>query len=377
MKGIVKHLLPVFVGAIMSLAVVSGNAASLGDLLFGAREPQIPIVIGHRGASGYVPEHTLASYAMAILMGADYVEPDLVSTKDGVLVARHENEIGGTTDVAERPEFTSRRTTKTIDGVSVTGWFTEDFTLAELKTLRAKERIPDIRPANTRFDRKFEIPTLDEVLALVAAFNEQRKTLGERTKKIGVYPETKHPTYFQQIGLPLEEPLVKVLRRWGYDNARDEVFIQSFETANLKKLSRMTRVRLVQLVNSTGKPWDFVVANDPRTYADLVTPAGLKEIARYAAGIGANKDLIIPRSGGFLGTPTSLIRDAHAVGLIVHAWTFRAENTFLPNDFRSSSDPAAFGNLAGEIERFLSLGLDGFFTDHPDIGVRARDAFVH
>lgn len=377
MKGIVKHLLPVFVGAIMSLAVVSGNAASLGDLLFGAREPQIPIVIGHRGASGYVPEHTLASYAMAILMGADYVEPDLVSTKDGVLVARHENEIGGTTDVAERPEFTSRRTTKTIDGVSVTGWFTEDFTLAELKTLRAKERIPDIRPANTRFDRKFEIPTLDEVLALVAAFNEQRKTLGERTKKIGVYPETKHPTYFQQIGLPLEEPLVKVLRRWGYDNARDEVFIQSFETANLKKLSRMTRVRLVQLVNSTGKPWDFVVANDPRTYADLVTPAGLKEIARYAAGIGANKDLIIPRSGGFLGTPTSLIRDAHAVGLIVHAWTFRAENTFLPNDFRSSSDPAALGNLDGEIERFLSLGLDGFFTDHPDIGVRARDAFVH
>jgi glycerophosphoryl diester phosphodiesterase len=372
----IKHLLLVVVGAAIGLAMGSASAANAVELLLGARQPDIPIVIGHRGASGYIPEHTLAAYAMAMLMGADYVEPDLVITKDGVLVARHENEIGGTTDVSERPEFTSRRTTKTIDGVAVTGWFTEDFTLAELKTLRAKERIPDIRPANTRFNGIFEVPTLEEVLALVDAFNQQRKAHG-RTKKIGVYPETKHPTYFQQIGLPLEEPLVKVLRRWGYDNARDEVFIQSFETANLKKLSRMTRVRLVQLINASGKPWDFVVANDPRTYADLVTPAGLKEIARYAAGVGANKDLIIPRSGGFLGTPTSLIRDAHAVGLIVHAWTFRAENTFLPNDFKSSSDPAAFGNLAGEIERFLSLGLDGFFTDHPDIGVRARDAFVH
>ena len=262
MKKLVNHLLLVIVGAAIGLAAASANAASVSGLFSGgAREPEIPIVIGHRGASGYVPEHTLAAYAMAILQGADYIEPDLVITKDGVLVARHENEIGGTTDVSERPEFTSRRTTKTIDGVAITGWFTEDFTLAELKTLRAKERIPDIRPANTRFDRMFEVPTLEEVLALVAAFNDQRKTLGGRTKKIGVYPETKHPTYFQQIGLPLEEPLVKVLRRWGYESARDEVFIQSFETANLRKLARMTRVRLVQLINATGRPWDFVVSN--------------------------------------------------------------------------------------------------------------------
>ncbi|HWM44297.1 MAG TPA: glycerophosphodiester phosphodiesterase [Burkholderiales bacterium] len=325
-----------------------------------------PIVIGHRGASGYVPEHTLVSYFIAIAQGADYVEPDLVMTKDGVLVARHENEIGGTTNVDTKPEFASRRTTKTIDGVAVTGWFTEDFTLKELKTLRAKERIPAQRPQNTRFDGMFEVPTLEEVLQLVQGVNRNRR------KPVGVYPETKHPSYFQGLGLAIERPLVKLLHEYGYRGKRAPVIIQSFEVANLKQLSRMTDVPIAQLLNSSGRPWDFVVAKDPRTYADLATPAGLAEIAKYADGVGVNKDLMIPRvAGGFLGTPTTLVRDAHAKGLIVHGWTFRAENAFLPADFRSSSDPNQYGNLVGEIERFLELGMDGFFTDQPDIGARA------
>ena len=330
-----------------------------------------PIVIGHRGAPGYVPEHTLVSYFIAIQQGADFVEPDLVMTKDGVLVARHENEIGGTTDVAERPEFASRRATKSIDGISITGWFTEDFTLKELKTLRAKERIPAQRPANTRFDRMFEVPTLEEVLQLVQGVNRDRK------KPVGVYPETKHPTYFQNLGLAMERPLVKMLQKYGYRGKRAPVIIQSFEVANLKQLSRMTDVPIAQLINSGGKPWDFTVRNDPRTYADLATPAGLAEIATYADGVGVNKDLMIPRvAGGFLGTPTTLVRDAHAKGLIVHGWTFRAENAFLPADFRSSTDPNAFGDLEAEIQRFLELGMDGFFTDQSDIGVRARNEFL-
>ena len=325
-----------------------------------------PTVIGHRGASGYVPEHTLVSYFMAIQQGADYVEPDLVMTRDGMLVARHENEIGGTTDVAERPEFASRRTTKSIDGVSITGWFTEDFTLKELKTLRARERIPAQRPANTRFDRMFEVPTLEEVLQLVDGVNRGRK------KPVGVYPETKHPTYFQNLGLAMERPLVKLLEKYGYRGRHAPVIIQSFEVANLKQLRRLTNVPVAQLINSGGRPWDFTVRGDPRTYADLATPAGLSEIATYADGVGVNKDLMIPRvAGGFLGTPTSLVRDAHAAGLIVHGWTFRAENAFLPADFRSSADPNAFGDLEGEIRRFLELGMDGFFTDQPDRGVRA------
>ena len=330
---------------------------------------------------------------MAIEQGADYVEPDLVITKDGVLVARHENAIAivnpttgavieATTDVMDRPEFAGRKTTKSIDGNSITGWFTEDFTLAELKTLRAKERLPALRVANTRFDRMFEVPTLEEVLALVAQANERRR---ERAKAagtpnawvpIGVYPETKHPTYFQQIGLPLEEPLVHILNRHGYVRADSPVIIQSFETANLRKLRRMTNVPIAQLLNASGKPYDFTVSGDPRTYADLAKPAGLAEIATYATGIGANTNLMIPLVGGKLGTPTTLVADAHAVGLIVHGWTFRAENNFLPADFDIGTDPAAFGNLTGYIHAFLAIGMDGFFTDHPFIGRQAVDAFV-
>lgn len=355
-----------------------------------------PLVIAHRGASGYLPEHTLAAYWMAIEQGADYIEPDLVITKDGVLVARHENAIAilnadgslreATTDVAERPEFASRKATKLIDGQSVTGWFTEDFTLAELKTLRARERLPQVRRANTRFDGMFEIPTLAEVLELVKAANERRREQdragrdergGRKERRaIGVYPETKHPTYFQTIGLPLEEPLVRTLRRHGFEGRHAPVFIQSFETANLRKLRRMTQLPLVQLLNGSGRPYDFVVSGDPRTYADLAKPEGLADISSYAQGIGANTSLMIPLVGGRLGTPTTLVQDAHRAGLVVHGWTFRAENVFLPDDFDQGTDPTAWGLLDGQIKAFLQLGMDGFFTDHPFLGRQARDAFV-
>lgn len=378
-----------------ALAAILTAALNLPAKAHGPQGPaadKTPTVIAHRGASGYVPEHTLAAYWLAIEQGADYVEPDLVITKDGVLVARHENAIAvlnadgsvreATTDVADRPEFASRKTTKLIDGASITGWFTEDFTLAELKTLRARERLPALRKENTRFDNMFEVPTLDEVLNLVAQANERRREEARsdrprtRFKPIGVYPETKHPSYFQSIGKPLEEPLVRTLHRHGYRDADAPVYIQSFETANLRKLNRMTRVPLVQLLNGSGKPWDFVQSGDPRTYADLAKPAGLADIRSYANGIGANTNLMIPLTAtGTLGTPTTLVRDAHNAGLIVHGWTFRAENNFLPNEFDVGSDPAAWGNLAGQIEAFLRLGMDGFFTDHPPLGRKAADAF--
>ncbi len=323
-------------------------------------------VVGHRGASGYRPEHTLAAYEQAILQCADYIEPDVVATKDGVLVARHENEIGGTTDVADRPEFAGRRTTKVIDGRRITGWFTEDFTLAELRTLRAVERIPAVRPGSAAFDGLYQVPTLDEVLDLART---SRTCDG---KPVGVYPETKHPTYFDSIGLSLEEPLVAELEANGFDDARAPVIVQSFETGNLRELDAMTDVPLAQLVSSNGAPYDLVAAGDPRTYADLVTPAGLAEIATYADGVGLEKNVMIPRrADGTLGEPTSVIADAHAAGLEVHGWTFRAENQFLPAEFRSSSDPAAPGDLAGEIRAFLDAGMDGLFSDHPDAAVAA------
>jgi glycerophosphoryl diester phosphodiesterase len=331
-----------------------------------------PIVIGHRGASGYRPEHTLASYQLAIDLGADFIEPDVVSTRDGHLVARHENDISGTTDVASHPEFASRRATKVIDGVTITGWFTEDFTLAEIKTLRARERLGALRPQNATFDGQFEIPTLEEVIALA------RRETRRLHRTIGIYPETKHPTYFQGIGLALEEPLVRILHAAGLRSKHDAVFIQSFEVHNLQKLDRLTRLPLVQLIDAAGAPFDFVAAHDPRTYSDLVTPAGLHDIARYADGIGVNKNRIIPRdAAGKLQAPTTLIPDAHAEHLIVHSWTFRAENSFLPTDFQIG-DPAnpAFAGLRGdfpaELKLFDSLGLDGVFSDQPDVAVAAR-----
>ncbi|MEU8299491.1 glycerophosphodiester phosphodiesterase [Micromonospora sp. NPDC048909] len=349
--------------AVPTMAASAEPAADRGQ----SRASDRPLVIGHRGASGYRPEHTLEAYRLAIRMGADFVEPDLVSTRDGVLVARHENEISGTTDVAAHPEFAARKATKTIDGVSVTGWFTEDFTLAELKTLRAKERLPQVRVANTAFDGQFEVPTLQEVIDL--ARTEGRA----RNRTIGIYPETKHPSYFAAIGRPLEEPLLKVLRANKLTRKNSPVIIQSFETANLRKLSRMTDVRLAQLLDATGRPYDFTVAGDPRTYQDLATAAGLKWIAGYADGIGAHKNLIVPRdAAGKLLAPTNVVRDAHREGLVVHAWTFRVENQFLPTDFRIGNDPNARGDITSEYELFFRLGLDGVFTDQPDTAVAAR-----
>jgi glycerophosphoryl diester phosphodiesterase len=329
------------------------------------------IVIGHRGASGSRPEHTLAAYRLAIKQCADYIEPDVVSTRDHVLVARHENDIAGTTDVADHPEFADRRTTKVIDGISITGWFTEDFTLEELKTLRAEERIPDVRPDNAEYDGRFEVPTLQEVLDLA------RRSRTCDGRPVGVYPETKHPSYFDSIGLSLEEPLVRRLHARGYRGRRAAVYIQSFEVASLQQLREMTRLPLVQLVNCAGQPWDFTAGGDPRTYPDLVTPDGLDFVRTYANGIAACKDVIVPRDGaGNLTTPTPVVTDAHARRLVVHAWTFRAENQFLPTDLRSSADPNAPGDLTGEIDVFLDAGIDGLFTDNPKIargrGGRAR-----
>src|SRR5262245_58135265 len=357
-------------GALLAIATLgAGVAASQGQAKkgHGGREHARPIVIGHRGASGYRPEHTLGSYELAIAMGADYIEPDLVSTKDHVLVARHENDISGTTDVSQHPEFADRRKTKVVDGVTITGWFTEDFTLAELRTLRAVERLPDLRPNNTVFNGQYQIPTFQEVIDLA------------KRKGVGIYPETKHPTYFDGIGLSLEEPLVAALRANGLDRKNAPVFVQSFEVSNLKQLSRMTRARLVQLLDAVGKPFDFTVAGDPRTYADLAKPAGLAEIARYADGIGPNKNLIVPReASNHLLPPTSLVRDAHRVGLVLHPWTFRRENTFLPEELRLGNPAhppylAAPGNLPGELALFYRLGVDGVFSDNADTAVATRE----
>ena len=276
-----------------------------------ARRALLTIIIGHRGASGYAPEHTLASYFLAIQQGADFIEPDLVSTRDGVLVARHENEIGGTTDVGAHPEFADRRTSKVIDGVSVTGWFTEDFTLAELKTLRARERIAELRPANARFDGQFEIPTLDEILDLVhgcdvVRAHSARARHEPSPRRIGVYPETKHPSYFAGLGLALEAPLLAALGRHGYSGRDAPIFIQSFEAGNLQVLRTHTDIALVQLVAAAGAPFDWVSAGDSRNYAGMVTRRGLAQVAAYADAVGVEKTLVIPRTAdGALGSPTA------------------------------------------------------------------------
>jgi glycerophosphoryl diester phosphodiesterase len=311
-------------------------------------------VIAHRGASGHRPEHTLAAYALAIDMGADFIEPDLVSTKDSVLVARHENEIGGTTDVAEK--FPDRRATRTIDGNRVTGWFTEDFTLAELRTLRARERLPMRSHAH---DGREPIPTLEEILDLV-----QRRSR-ETGRRIGVYPETKHSSYFRSIGRPLEEPLLAALARRGWTTASAPVFIQSFEVENLRALRRRTGVRLVQLIDNHGGPADSSVSPDmPRSYASMVTPDGLARIARYANAVGVEKSLVLPiDSAGRAGTPTPLVRDAHRAGLAVHVWTLRSDASFLPKTYR--------GDAAAEWRALAALGVDGIFGDFPDVGVAA------
>jgi len=331
-------------------------------------------VIAHRGASAYLPEHTLAAYARAIADGADFIEPDLVMTKDGVLLARHENEIGGTTDVAGHPEFAARRTRKSIDGEAVDGWFSEDFSLAELQTLRARERLPQLR--GTRHDGQFPLATLEEIIDLVAAGSAACGRI------IGLIPEIKHGTYFRGIGLPLEDRLLVTLAAHDYTRAAP-VEIQSFEVANLKYLrGRLAgaahgNIRLLQLLGEAPEqPYDVAAAGGRLTYAQMMAPAGLREIAAYADAIGPNLRAIIPLEfGGTLGAPTALVRDAHAAGLEVHPYTFRPENHFLPRGLWQGTDPRQV-NQAGsiaEIRAYLATGIDAFFTDDPAIGRKALD----
>ncbi|MFI0091309.1 glycerophosphodiester phosphodiesterase [Streptomyces bobili] len=334
----------------------------------------VPTIIGHRGASGYRPEHTLGAYQLALDLGADIVEAgDLVPTKDGHLVCRHEPEIGGTTDVASHPEFAGRRTTKVLDGVSLTGWFTEDFTLAELKTLRATERIPANRPHNTLYNGRWEIPTFEEVL------NWQDEQTRKRGKQVWIYPELKHPTYFRRLGLNLEERVAKLLRRHGKDGRNAPVILQSFEPTSIQRLDKIVGNPLVVLLSgATTRPWDFVETGDPRTVADLVTVKGLREIAGYAQGIGPTLDLVIPKdAAGNLTTPTTLVKDAHAAGLILHPYTMRNENPFLPANFRKGTDADAYGDVFGAYRAYFATGIDGVFTDQPDTGRLAREDFVN
>ncbi len=367
------HPFPRLLAGVLATAIVLGaSAAGAAPAQANGLKPKQDevLVIAHRGASGYLPEHTLAAYALAIEQCADFIEPDLVSTSDGVLVARHENEISGTTDVAGHPEFAGRHSTKTIDGVAVSGWFTEDFTLAELKTLRAEERIPEVRPENATHDGESQVPTLQEVIDLARS---SRTCDGN---VVGIYPETKHPSYFDSIGLSMEEELVAVLHANRYRGPRAAAFIQSFEVSNLQELAGMTQLPLVQLVNCDGQPADFAVAGDDRTYADLVTPAGLAFVASYADGIGACKDVLIPRNpDGTLAQASPVIGDAHHARLLVHGWTFRRENRFLPVDYRRGTDPNASGDMVGEVQAFLGAGMDGFFTDNPDLGAEAAEPF--
>lgn len=346
--------------------------------------PPVPTLIGHRGAPALRPEHTIASYTQAIEDGANIIEPDLVSTKDGVLVARHENAIAilnadgtvreATTDIVDRPEFAARKATKTIDGNVITGWFTEDLTLAELKTLRARERIPAIRPANVAYNGQFQIPTFQEVIDLA------KSKSAEKGRTIGIYPETKHPTYFKSIGLPLEKRLVDALALNGWNSKDAPVFIQSFEVANLKEIRGMTTARIVQLLSSSGRPYDFVAAgaSETRSYADIITPVGLKEVATYANAIGPSKDMVIPLVSGNLGTPTALVTNAKAAGLTVHIYTLRPENNFLPTNLKKApvTDGTVRGDSITEIQTFLQAGIDGFFTDDSAVGKEAIRTFV-
>ena len=311
--------------------------------------PRRPLVIAHRGASGERPEHTMGAYRLAIAQGADFIEPDLVMTRDGVLVCRHENEISGTTDVAERAEFADRRTEKVVDGVTATGWWTEDFTLEELKTLRCMERLPQLRPANTAYDGQEEIPTFAEVLALA------------QEAGVGVYPELKHPSYFYEIFRYPAQALLRDLDQVGWREAGDRVFVQCFEVRELQRLGQMAPgLTRIQLMSAEGGPWDKHA--EGVRYADMLSDAGLTEIAGYAHGIGVEKSLVRTRGG--------LVVAAHDAGLLVHAWTFRAENYFLPEALRRGDSSAPdylrqHGDLREELMGFYEAGIDGVFTDFP------------
>jgi len=323
-----------------------------------------PNVIAHRGASGERPEHTLAAYRLAIAQGADFIEPDLVMTRDGVLVCRHENEISGTTDVSTRVEFADRRKQKIVDGVTATGWWVEDFTLAELKTLRCKERLPQLRPGNMAYDGQDEVPTFAEALALA------------QEAGIGIYPELKHPTFLREQGLDPVPAFIAAVQAGGGQRAADTMFVQCFETGALRTLAQMSSIRwrCVQLMSGEGGPWD----RRDVSYADMLSDDGLRAIAEYARGIGVEKALIIPRTpDGASAAPTDLIARAHAANLAVHAWTFRAENYFLPTELRRRDASAPdymrqHGDLDAELRAFYALGVDGVFSDFPAAAVAAR-----
>ncbi|WP_435198894.1 glycerophosphodiester phosphodiesterase family protein [Janibacter sp. GS2] len=330
-----------------------------------------PLVVAHRGASGYRPEHTLAAYELGVGQGADYIEPDLVMTGDGVLVDRHEPEIGETTDVAERPEFADRRTTKHLDGRAVTGWFVEDFTLAELKTLRAKERLPQLRRESSTYDGRFEVPTFEEVL-------EQREALSRSTgRTIGVIPEIKHSTYLHEAGLDPEAEVARLVTKYHLNHRTAPLWIQSFELTTLKDLRAVHRLaaRTTFLTSDTGGPYDLHA--EGTTYAELTTRESMRTLSRWIDGFGPTKEQIIPRNAdGSLGEPTSFVDDAHDAGLTVMPYTFRAENEFLPTDYRNGSDPADFGRAVDEALTFLRTGIDGVFCDQPDVCLEARQDFL-
>ncbi len=346
-------------------ALFAASAALAATPAFARSKPR-PIVIAHRGASGERPEHTRSAYRLAVEQGADFIEPDLVITKDGHLVARHENEIGGTTDVASKAEFASRKATKVIDGASVEGWFTEDFTLAELKTLRCRERLPQLRPGNTAFDGQDMIPTFDEVCAIA------------RDMGVGVYPEMKHPRHFASIGLPFEQRMADVLKANGLDSAEAKVFVQCFEVAPLKTLRPLTKAKLVQLIDSEGAPADA----PGFTYAEMTSAAGLKAIAAYADGVGPEKGYVVPTDGQTLLPATAFVTDAHAAGLKVHPWTVRAENYFLPASLRTptgataDADMVRHGRVDAVLEALFKAGVDGVFSDFPALADEARRSWM-
>lgn len=332
-----------------------------------------PLILAHRGASGYRPEHTTAAYQLAAAMGADYIEPDLVMTKDGVLVDRHEPEISSTTNVADHPEFASRKTTKNLDGVATTGWFTEDFTLAELKTLRAKERLPQLRQENTIYDGRYQVPTFEEVLTL------REELSRDSGRQIGIIPEIKHSTYFHDKGLNPEAAVMRLINRHHLNHPSAPLWLQSFELTNLVTLrtSYGYKANEVFLATNGGRPYDLQSRGDQRTYSDLLSTDSLPKLARWINGIGPDKSLVIPRnSDGTLGTPTALVDQAHAAGLAVTPYTFRAENAFLPTDYRLGSDPADFGRAIDEDVTFMRAGVDGLFCDQPDICVTARKEYL-
>ncbi|GLK17099.1 glycerophosphoryl diester phosphodiesterase [Herbiconiux flava] len=335
-----------------------------------------PLVIGHRGASGYRPEHTASAYELAFALGADAVEPDVVLTRDGVAVVRHENEISGTTDVAAHPEFADRRTTKHIDGHELTGWFTEDFTWAELQTLRARERLPEVRPASRSFDGRFGILRLADVLRIVdEASSSSSSSSSSRLRRAVV--ELKHVAFYDSIGMPYAEIVAGELASAGWDARPSQLVVESFEKTALAGLrARGVAAEWIFLLEDSGSPADLVAAQGAGApdYASFLTPAGLAALAGEVDGISLDKATIMPRDlKGSAHGVSDVVPRAHAAGLSVFTWTLRAENRFLPRNFRLGRDKAAFGAWEDEFAAILSSGVDGVFADQPDLAVRARE----